>query len=53
MKKNRLTTILFFLLSLIMLPVLAQKRPDMTTDSNTPLHLIEPEYNVPYGIPEK
>jgi unsaturated rhamnogalacturonyl hydrolase len=39
----------FVLLLLILAcPVLSQQ----VTDSNTPLHLLQPEYEIPYGIPE-
>lgn len=53
MKKSCLTIISFLLMNIILIPVFGQNKPDVITDSNTPLHLLEPDYNIPYGIPEK
>lgn len=52
MKKLCLIIISFLLMNMIMSTVYAQNKPSLITDSNTPLHLLEPDYNVPYGIPE-
>jgi unsaturated rhamnogalacturonyl hydrolase len=41
-----LSTILIFL---VLLPVLSQTTPVKVTDSNTALHLLQPDYPVPYG----
>ncbi len=34
---------------IILLPVLSQTNPQRITDSNTPLHELQPDYQVPYG----
>ena len=52
MKKIGLTIISFLLMNMILPMVYAQDKPTLITDSNTPLHLLEPDYNIPYGIPE-
>lgn len=54
MKKNDFIVIIFvFWLYTVMLPAYAQKNPDKITDFNTPLHLTQPDYNIPYGIPDR
>jgi rhamnogalacturonyl hydrolase YesR/lysophospholipase L1-like esterase len=52
MKKICFTSLLFLSLS-VALPSYAQKKSDQINDFNTPLHLLQPDYNIPYGIPDK
>jgi rhamnogalacturonyl hydrolase YesR len=47
MMKLKLITLL--LLAGLTLPVSSQNAPSRVTDSNTPLHLLQPDYPVPYG----
>jgi unsaturated rhamnogalacturonyl hydrolase len=42
-----------FIITCISISGLAQKNVTNANDSNTPLHLIRPDYPVPYGIPSK
>lgn len=42
----------FLIITAILLPVHAQDTTGKITDSNTPLHLLEPDYTIPYGIPD-
>ena len=42
--------ILFFIVG-ISYPLLSQTTPPKVTDSNTALHLLSPDYHVPYGPP--
>jgi|AGTN01.3.fsa_nt_gi Predicted unsaturated glucuronyl hydrolase involved in regulation of bacterial surface properties, and related proteins len=51
MKKNSFIVIYF--LSIVLLPAYAQKKPDKINDFNTPLHLLQADYDVPYGVPDK
>jgi unsaturated rhamnogalacturonyl hydrolase len=46
---------LIIALGIVALPLigLAQKNITQSNDSNSPLHLIKPDYPVPYGIPDK
>jgi rhamnogalacturonyl hydrolase YesR/lysophospholipase L1-like esterase len=53
MKKNCLTIFSLLFLQIILMPAYAQGKQEKITDSNTPLHLMEPEYNIPYGIPDR
>jgi hypothetical protein len=48
MMKTRfaLSVILIFL---VLIPALSQTTPAKVTDSNTALHLLQPDYPVPYG----
>jgi rhamnogalacturonyl hydrolase YesR len=47
--KKMQEAVISFLILLLFLPIKSQN----VTDSNTPLHLLEPDYNTPYGIPLK
>ncbi|HBC80142.1 MAG TPA: family 88 glycosyl hydrolase, partial [Bacteroidales bacterium] len=47
MKKILTLSIILFVISLI--PILSQTTPQKVTDSNTPLHELQPDYKVPYG----
>lgn len=51
MKKYALTSILLSLI-ISLLPLHAQNNKDQANDFNTPLHLMEPDYNTPYGVPK-
>lgn len=53
MKKRAL--IMFYILActLAVSPVYAQKKQTKPTDADTPLHLTQPEYQIPYGIPDQ
>ena len=50
---------LLFCLSLLSLcatsslPLHAQKKKELINDSNTPLHLLQPDYKTPYGVVKK
>lgn len=46
-----LPTLLLLGTSIISLPVLSQGTPPKANDSTTPLHLLKPDYPVPYGQP--
>jgi len=46
------TRFLLALLCLAAAPTFAQQRPAKATDTTTPLHLLKPDYPVPYGIPK-
>lgn len=35
------------------LPTQAQKKKEVINDSNTPLHLLQPDYKNPYGVVDK
>lgn len=52
MKNNHFTKVLFasLVLSSVTTGAFAQKNVTKSNDSNTPLHLIQPDYPVPYGI---
>jgi rhamnogalacturonyl hydrolase YesR len=45
----KLKPIILLLLAGLALPVSSQNAPPKVTDSNTPLHLLQPDYPVPYG----
>ena len=45
----KLKLITLLLLAGLTLPVSSQNAPSRVTDSNTPLHLLQPDYPVPYG----
>jgi len=47
----KLKYILFLLLAGLTLPALSQTTTLKVTDTNTPLHAIQPDYAVPYGSP--
>jgi rhamnogalacturonyl hydrolase YesR len=47
MKKVLLLSIILSFLDMI--PILSQTIPQKVTDSNTPLHALQPDYPVPYG----
>ncbi|SDZ99064.1 Rhamnogalacturonyl hydrolase YesR [Porphyromonadaceae bacterium KH3R12] len=53
MKKKYFTVLLFIISCIIALPSYAQKKSDPINDFNTPLHLLQPDYAIPYGIPDK
>lgn len=53
MMNNCFGALSFLLLCIITHPVYAQKEADTKTDFNTPLHLMQPNYIIPYGVPEK
>ena len=50
--KSFLTTIPFFLLFLCQQAANAQRNETKANDSNTPLHLLQPDYPTPYGKPD-
>ena len=50
MKKIYITALLL-LFYFVAVPSQAQNKTNKVNDVNTPLHLMEPEYNVPYDIP--
>ena len=52
MKRSRIMIVCFLIITAILLPVHAQDTTGKITDSNTPLHLLEPDYTIPYGIPD-
>ena len=43
----------FLFLQIILMSAFGQGKQEKMTDSNTPLHLMEPKYNVPYGVPDR
>ena len=50
---KKINYILIFLFSLLIaFTAEAQKNQNKQTDSASPLHLMQPQYSVPYGIPE-
>jgi rhamnogalacturonyl hydrolase YesR/lysophospholipase L1-like esterase len=53
MKKR--APIVFYILActLAVVPVYAQKKQTKQTDADVPLHLMQPEYPIPYGIPDQ
>ena len=51
MKKKTLIP-LFLLLIFGLLPAKAQNKKEQANDFNTPLHLLDPDYNIPYGVPK-
>jgi rhamnogalacturonyl hydrolase YesR/lysophospholipase L1-like esterase len=48
--KNKLLIIIFSIIGFVSEGVPQGKKAEMN-DSNTPLHLLQPEYNTPYGVP--
>ena len=46
---NCIRTMMLFLLFSLSTPVISQVRVPAITDSNTPLHALQPDYPVPYG----
>jgi len=48
----KLKPIILLLLAGLTLPVSSQNTPSKVTDSNTALHLLQPDYPVPYGPPK-
>lgn len=53
MKKNYFIVLFFILSTIIVLPTYAQKKSEPINDFNTSLHLLQPDYIIPYGIPDK
>ncbi|RNC65960.1 rhamnogalacturonan acetylesterase [Proteiniphilum sp. X52] len=53
MKKKYFTVLLFIISCVITLPSYAQKKSDPINDFNIPLHLLQRNYGIPYGIPDK
>jgi len=53
MKKNYFIVLFFILSTIIVLPTYAQKKSEPINDFNTPLHLLQSDYIIPYGIPDK
>src|ERR1044071_8089586 len=51
MTNMRLTTACLVLL-LVAQPLFAQQPPQPQTDTTTPLHMLQPDYPVPYGVPK-
>jgi len=51
-KMGILKEVLAILILILCQPLMAQEDPPGITDSNTPLHLIQPDYPVPYRIPQ-
>lgn len=51
MNNNKIILVVLIIYSL-MFPLRAQKEQTRITDSNTPLHLMQPDYKVPYVIPD-
>ena len=49
MMKNRIIALLFCTLFLSVQTSSAQRNETKANDSNTPLHLLQPDYPVPYG----
>ncbi|MFN8241523.1 MAG: glycoside hydrolase family 88 protein [Bacteroidales bacterium] len=45
-------TILFLLVVITRVSVTAQNQKSVMTDVNTPLHALQPDYPVPYGLPK-
>ena len=48
--KIKILSLFVVLLSQMVAPVFAQNAP---TDATTPLHLLKPDYTIPYGIPKQ
>src|SRR5919206_61354 len=48
----RLTTAACLVLLLVAQPLRAQQPPQPQTDTTTPLHMLRPDYPIPYGIPK-
>ena len=54
MQKQYLKIFIIFLFNFsFILSGYSQKKQSGMTDTNAPLHLIQPDYNIPYGIPDK
>lgn len=53
MKVSEFKYLIIALFALFFIPLKAQKKLTVVNDSNTPLHLLQPDYKTPYGIPEK
>lgn len=54
MRKHTFTFLLILLFSLFNFQgIHSQKKKEVINDSNTPLHLLQPDYNVPYGVVDK
>ncbi len=51
MKKQSFTSLLL-LLFFTLLTASAQNKKEQVNDFNTPLHLMEPDYSIPYGVPK-
>jgi rhamnogalacturonyl hydrolase YesR/lysophospholipase L1-like esterase len=52
MNKNCFTSLLLLLI-VVALPSHGQNRTNPVNDFNTPLHLLQPDYDIPYGVPDK
>ena len=54
MRKHTFTFLLILLFSLFNFQgIYSQKKKEVINDSNTPLHLLQPDYKIPYGVVDK